>query len=889
MAAKDKSYRVLLPSDVLPEHYDLELEPDLERFTFDGVVKITCDVQVATEQVVVHSKELLISSAQFTPADGASPMSAIEIVMKVKEMTCKLGFEEVLPVGKGVLEIKYRGFLNDQMAGFYRSQYTNSKGEKKHMATTQFEAIDARRCFPCWDEPARKATFTVTLVYPGHLMAISNMPPSRAEVQADGRRRETFMPTPKMSTYLLAFCIGEFEFISGETSSGTIARVLACPGNLQKCSYALKCTIRALDFYNDFFGIAYPLPKVDMIAIPDFAAGAMENWGLVTYREVALLCDEKTVSATQKQRICTVITHELAHQWFGNLVTMGWWDDLWLNEGFANWMQTFAADKLHPEWHIWESYVGSEQQRALQLDALRSSHPIQVPIKHAEEVEEVFDAISYCKGGSVVRMIYAVLGEAKFQEGLRLYFQRHKFGNTETIDLWNAWSEASGKPIDKLMSSWTTQMGFPCLKVLKDPLEGGNDAEVEVEQSWFLADGSCEAGDDAKAWVAPVLIGSDKGQAPVVFMEPPAKKQKLSCGGCSQGASWLKLNLGQHVPVRVLYPPSMLGRLAKNVQALPAEDRIGLLADSFALAKAGALDPMHLVNLLQGFRSESNDKVWSELNAVLGGLDKVIRQGLSSETSSAFIDFAAKLVMPAFTQVGWDATDSDDDNKKKLRSTLVGSLARFCFRDPAVVSEAMQRFRAFLAAPADSSVLSADIRAAVLSIAVQSEGSEALFDQIMAAHDAVTDGAVRNHIYSALGDAPSAPLKKRVLDWVLSDNVRSQDLYHLPASMAMSGREGAEAVFNWVSQDYDRIYGRLGMTSMMLFQMIVRISGIGFVTAEKATEVQTFWKGKQVYNLVAKSLSQTVEGINSNAKFVERLRGSEASGAAAWVHVDSKL
>mmetsp|Transcript_39333 Transcript_39333/g.117666 ORF Transcript_39333/g.117666 Transcript_39333/m.117666 type:complete len:889 (+) Transcript_39333:69-2735(+) len=888
MVAKDKSNQVRLPSDVVPEQYDLTLEPDLERFTFDGLVKVTVDVQVATEKILVHAKELLISSAQFTADGSDSPMQACEIVMKVKDMTASLGFEEVLPVGKGVLEIKFRGFLNDQMAGFYRSQYTDSKGAKKHLATTQFEAIDARRCFPCWDEPSRKAVFVVTLVYPAHLMAISNMPPSRTEIRTDGRCCETFMPTPKMSTYLLAFCVGEFEFISGQTSAGTIVRVLACPGNIQKCSFALKCTIRALDFYNDFFGIAYPLPKADMVAIPDFAAGAMENWGLVTYREVALLCDEKTVSATQKQRICTIITHELAHQWFGNLVTMDWWDDLWLNEGFANWMQTFAADKLYPEWHIWESYVGTEQQRALQLDALRSSHPIQVPIAKAQEVEEVFDAISYCKGGSVVRMIYAVLGEEKFQEGLRLYFQRHKFGNTETTDLWNAWSEASGKAIGKMMNSWTEQMGFPVLKVLKDPLEAG-DAEVEIEQCWFLADGSSEPGDEAKVWMTPVFIGSDKGQAPVEFMEPPAKKQKLSCAGCLQGATWLKLNFGQHVPLRVLYPPSMLDRLAKNVCSVPAEDRIGLLADSYALVKAGAMDTMQLVNLLQGFRSESNDKVWTELNAVLGGLDRVVRQGLGAETSSAFIDFAARLVAPAFAQVGWDSADSDNDNKKMLRTTLVGSLSRYCFKDPAVVKEAMQRFQAFLASPNDSSVLSADIRSAVLSIAVQSEGSETLFDQIMSAHEAVSDGAVRIHIYGALGNATSPALKKRALQWAVSESVRSQDLIYIPMSMATSGREGAEAVFQWVQQDYDKIEARLGKTSAMLFSSIVRISGTGFVTAEKAAEVEAFWKGKKVYSTVHKAVSQTVEGIMSNAKFVERLRTSEASGTAAWQHTDSKL
>ena len=272
------------------------------------------------------------------------------------------------------------------------------------------------------------------------------------------------------------------------------------------------------------------------------------------------------------------MAHELAHQWFGNLVTMAWWDDLWLNEGFANLMRTRCADELHPEWNIWQSYVGEEQQSALRLDAMRCSHPIQVPIGRAETVEEVFDAISYCKGGAVVRMIYAVLGAASFQEGLRTYFKKHQYGNTETTDLWQAWKEVSGKPVDEMMGSWTSQMGFPVLRVLSDPLLSGADA-VEVEQSWFLADGSEQAGDADCKWLVPVFLGSDKKVASeaVFFSE---KKQTLALGGVGSGAKWLKLNLGQYVPARVLYPASMLERLAANIHSIPVKDRIGLLSDS---------------------------------------------------------------------------------------------------------------------------------------------------------------------------------------------------------------------------------------------------------------------------------------------------------------------
>lgn len=873
------SYRVLLPADVEPEHYDLTLEPDLEKFTFEGTVKITVDVKEATDKVVLHQKEMVVWSAKFIPSDGSATLSANEISLKVSEMTVTLGFDTVLPVGKGVLEVVFTGILNDKMAGFYRSQYTDSSGKKRYLGTTQFEAIDARRCFPCWDEPARKAVFVVTLIYPADLMAISNMPPSKSEVRADGKRVETFLPTPKMSTYLLAFCIGEFEYIGGQTKDGVLARVYCTPGNTAKCEYALKICLKALEFYNEFFGIPYPLPKVDMIAVPDFAAGAMENWGLITYREVTLLCDEKTVSAVQKQRICTVITHELAHQWFGNLVTMAWWDDLWLNEGFANWTQTFAADKLHPEWHLWESYVGDNQQRALQLDALRSSHPIQVPITKAEMVEEVFDAISYCKGGSVVRMIFSVIGLEKFQDGLKLYFKRHQYGNTETVDLWRAWAEVSGRPIEKMMGSWTEKMGFPVIQVLNDPADNGHD-EVKLEQKWFLADGSVQPGDDEKVWFCPVLVGSDKGAAPVAFLE--GKSGAVSCGGVAKGASWVKLNFGQHVPIRVLYPPSMLERLTAGLKDIPAEDKIGLLSDSYALCKAGYLDPLQLVKLLKGFQGEDNDKVFAELATVLGGLDRIVRQGMEEATATAFIAFASKLVTPAFAKVGWETAPTDDDNKKLLRSTLVGLVAKYCYKEPEVVAEAMKRFKAFLAAPNDSASLAADIRPAVLNIAMMSQGTEEVFNQLTAAHSAVTDGAIRNHIYAALGASPTPQLKQRALDFAMGGEVRSQDLIYIPAAMATGGREGAETVFNFVQAKYDQVYGKLGTTSMMLFAHVPRISGAGFVTAEKAEEVKAFWTKQAVYKQIEKAVSQTVEGILSNAKFVERLRSSPASKPDAW-------
>jgi aminopeptidase N len=604
----------------------------------------------------------------------------------------------------------------------------------------------------------------------------------------------------------------------------------------------------------------------------------MENWGLVTYREVALLCDEKTVSATQKQRICTVITHELAHQWFGNLVTMAWWDDLWLNEGFANWMQTFAADSLHPEWNIWESYVGMEQQQALKLDSLRSSHPIQVPIGRAQEVEEVFDAISYCKGGSTVRMIYAVLGKEKFQEGLKLYFQRHQYGNTETHHLWQAWADASGKPLPDMMNSWTTKMGFPVLKVLADPFASGS-FKADCEQSWFLADGSVLPGDEEKTWYLPVLIGGKNGA-----MEMQIVREKKGTLNFAKDATWAKLNFGQHVPMRVLYPSSMVERLAANMASVPAEDRIGLLSDAFALCKAGMQEPEQLIQLLSGFKGERNDKVWAELTASLSGLDGILRQTLDAPARKLWETFAEQLTVPAFLEVGWDTRGGDDDNTKKLRSTMAALMAKFCSAGADHMKAAGQKCEAFLAADTKdcNTVLSADVRAAVLTCAMKSNPCAELFDKLVANHNRTDDGTVRQHIYSAVGDAPDKALREKALAWALSDDVRAQDLIYLPMFVTRSGSEGAEECFQWIQLNYDTLYARLGATSMMLFQHFVRISGAGFVTEEKAQEVQKFWDSKSVKDKIGKCLQQTVELIKTNAQFAKRVKASKLSDPEFW-------
>jgi len=870
------AYRVLLPDDVAPTHYDLSLEPDLHRFTYGGSVNISVTVNVATDVVTLHARDLAVLEASFQPTGQAPSLDAGEIALQPKAQTLALRFEQPLPTGEGTLTIKFRGTLNDQMAGFYRSQYVRADGQTAHLAVTQFEAIDARRCFPCWDEPARKATFTITLTVPSDLTALSNMPESRIEYLPEGMKKVSFLKTPKMSTYLVAVLVGELESVQRVSGRGVLVRILATHGKLAQCQYALHSAARALDLYEEFFGVPFPLPKVDMVAIPDFASGAMENWGLVTYRETRCLCDEATASVDAKQMIQRCITHELAHQWFGNLVTMRWWDDLWLNEGFARWMEFFASDALTPEINIWETFVGAEQRLALSLDSLRTSHPIQVPIAHAREVEEVFDAISYSKGGCLVRMLCAVLGRENFQKGLQIYFKRHAYGNTETHDLAQAWEEASGLPIKELLDSWTKKMGYPVLKVLTDPFEA--NGTLEVEQQWFLADGSVQPKDAEVTWMVPMLLGSYSAKVPT--KATLHKEKKISMTVPVEGAKWLKLNYRQQIFCRVSYPPSLFKRLATHLPSLPAEDRIGLLSDVDALSRAGHADPVQLVDLFKALKDEPSDKVWAQTSAILLDWGRLIVVGLPEPVSKAFTEFAAGLVRPTAKALGWDHRPEDDENTKALRQIIIGLVAAFCHDEAEVKAEGQRRLNALLT-PGSGLTVSDDTRCSVLRIAIRGDPTAATFDRLVALHNASTDQLLRADIYGALACASPA-LQARALEWILTDDVKAQDMPSLPGAMCLQGREGPDAVFHWVKTRYAGIERKLGRTSMILFTRIIRSSGDGFLDAAKAAEVQAFWESQAVYKTGARTVQQTCEAIATNAQVLGRLKASALATEAFW-------
>jgi len=893
--------RVLLPNKFIPVKYDMTLRPDLVQFRFDGSINIYMTPNTSSKsnnnfydvkdnEIMLHAKELLFNGAAKIKCKNSKVLESSEIHVNTKATTVKFVFEESLPSNEDfVLQIQYQGFLNNQMAGFYRSTYTTPKGETKIVASTQFEALDARRAFPCVDEPAAKSIFLVTLILPRSLECLSNMPESYRRKYTDDLRGDedelveiSFLPSPKMSTYLVAFCVGEFDFVQTMTSSGIMIRCYAPKGRSNSCGFALECAAKCLEEYNDFFGVPYPLPKLDMVAIPEFAAGAMENWGLVTYRDVDLLIDPQTASNSQKQRVCIVVCHELAHQWFGNLVTMSWWDDLWLNEGFASWAENWSANQFYPEYRMWDQFVTDHMARALKLDGLQSSHPIQVPIAHAEEVEQVFDAISYCKGGSVVRMISAVLGFSKFRGGLQNYMKEHAYGNTETQDLWQSWESLTALPVKEMMASWTEQMGFPCVKISEKVSDEG--ITLELEQSWFLADGSSlPNGSEKKLWSIPILIITPNGPLQdMTLMREKTATVEIPFNESTMKADdfWIKINAGQEVPMRVQYSSNLFDRLSNAIRnqsegsdrlttTISPIDRVGLLQDTFALVKANRLEPMVLVQLLIAFQGEVDPIVWQGLSDVLKGLAHILSE--DETLYPLYKNFVStKLIAPLMKEVGWDSSSSEDHLTPILRGTLVSLLSTFCGADPDIQKEAKERCEAFFSDPTTPK-LSSDIKAPVFQLYLQN-GCEEEYNAVKSYFYRAENNAERKHVLNSLGSISSLKLKEHTMEWTsFSGDVKLQDFFYAMGSVSRSNPNGRNLAWSYFTENHLRLNNKLEKGSPFLLDAVIVMCAGSFVSMKKIAEVKHFFE-KHPYPKNSRKISQMIETMTTNAQLYNKLQ-----------------
>ena len=860
-----------LPSGVRPTRYALNLEPNLDTFKFDGYVSIDVEVSEATSEIVLNSAELDIHYARITLSSGSS-YRATGISLDEERETLTVSFDSPVPAGTAQLGIDFTGELNDKLRGFYRSSYTDVEGNQRWMATTQFESTDARRAFPCWDEPAIKATFDVTLIVPEELEVISNTEPVATTVGASGKKSVRFAETPIMSTYLLAFIVGDLACVEDRTEDGVLMRVWATRGNEDKGRFALETSMDLLDYFHQYFGVPYPLTKLDHIAIPDFAAGAMENWGAITYREVALLVDPENSSAGTREIVAAIVSHEMAHQWFGNLVTMEWWDDLWLNESFASWMGDKAVDYLHPEWDMWTQFLTHDTGSALNLDGLRNSHPIEQEVGNPAEIGQLFDAISYSKGGSILRMLEHYLGADAFQRGLQIYIKRHEYANARTRDLWNALGEASGQPVAEIMDTWTSQTGYPVLDTSIS--RSGDTIDVSLSQSRFLYDDVLgDVDGDETIWKVPITARTASNAEPVrELMDGPEAALGLSPASFGQADEWIKVNPGQSGFYRVKYTDDEIERLKAPIMSLslPAQDRLGLNSDAYALAKAGHIPASAYLNLAEAFSNENDPSVASDLAASLNALDNLLSD---EDFYTAYQAFGRSIFKPIGERAGWDPRPGEGHRDVLLRSTALGQLGRFADAD--TLDEAGRRFESYQGRP-----IIGPCRPQVGNLL---DGRAAgrirdLYDTMWELEQGATLQEEKMRLLGALCNFDDHALLQQTLDRSLDDDyVRSQDTIRVMVGVA-SNRQGRELAWqflkdNW--EEFDRRYGEGGFAIMRL----VSISSL-FTTDEKRQEVEEFFAANPVPS-ADRTIRQGLERMAINIAWLDKNREDLASWLVA--------
>lgn len=853
-----------LPKNVVPKHYELHLVPNLEKFTFSGKTRVKVSIVNSTKEIVLNSLDLVLTSVklQYGEGDSVTTLNPVEVRLEPTDETAVIVFDKKLPVGDACLYCEFTGEINDKMKGLYRSKYLTPGGEERYAAVTQFEATDARRCFPCWDEPAIKATFDITLEVPVDRVALSNMP-VREETVKDEKKIMKFDTTPIMSTYLVAVVVGEYDYVEKTSPDGVLVRVYTPVGKSKQGLFALEVAAKVLPYYKEYFDIAYPLPKIDLIAIADFSAGAMENWGLVTYRETCLLVDEEHTSAVRRQWIALVVGHELAHQWFGNLVTMEWWTHLWLNEGYASFVEFLCVNHLFPEYDIWTQFVTETYIRALELDCLKNSHPIEVPVGHPSEIDEIFDDISYNKGASVIRMLHRYIGDDDFRKGMNIYLTRHQYKNTFTEDLWAALEEASNKPVGAVMSTWTKQMGFPMVEVSSE--QRGSNRVLKLSQQKFCADGS-QGGDTL--WMIPITISTQEQPSKVAFSTVLEKQsQEVILENVAED-SWVKLNPGTVGYYRTRYPAAMLEQLVRAVRdgSLPPLDRLGLLDDCFALVQAGHTTTAESLKLMEAFTDETNFTVWSSISNCLSKLSALFSH---TELDKPLKNYGRKLFSNVTRRLGWDAEEKESHLVTLLRSLVLNKM--ISFEDPETIKEAKSRFERYVAG---ESALPADLRSACYR-AVLADADERTFARFLQLYRAADLHEEKDRISRALGAVRDPALLARVLDFAVSDEVRAQDTVFVIVSVAVSknGRDLAWQFFKEHWQEFmDRYQGGF------LLARLVKSTTENFASEASAQEIEEFFRTHQSPG-TERSVQQALETVRLNAAWLRR----DAPGAAAYL------
>ena len=837
-----------LPKEVVPTEYAIRIVPNLDNFTFAGSESVKLNVRSPVHQLVLNGLELKIEAAS---VDGKElPLSAIKTDNEKELLTLTLPSE--LAAGDHALTLRFTGKINQQGQGlFYMRYQEQGSGARKVMLGTQFEATDARRFFPCWDEPAFRARFQLTVVVPENWLAVSNMP-IESEQKIAGGKEVRFAPTPPMSSYLNVFVAGELDFIESRVGPTQI-RVIATKGKAELGRYALEASAEILKYYNDYFGVPYPLPKLDQIAIPGGFGGAMENWGGITYYESRLLFDPKSSSGETKQNIYEVLAHEMAHMWFGDLVTMAWWDNLWLNEGFASWMGSKCTAHFNPQWEVWLARelprdptrrIGIAKEAAMEGDARSTTHPIQQRIATEAEANSAFDDITYKKGQSFLRMLESFLGEDVFRDGIRRYIAAHKYSNTTTADLWNALSDASNKSVGEIAAGWTEQPGFPVVTVKREA-----DGKVRLTQERFTVNFKNAP---PLLWQIP-LTYSVVGETPATLLmtDKTAALENIPADRA------LKLNLNGAGNYRVEYDDRSWELLLKALPKLGVEDRVNLMSDAWALVQAGRAPVSLYFGLVEKLPASTD---LAEREQIINVLDFVNGLLVGSSERERFQRYARSLLRPTFATLGWEPKPNEPPNAGRLRASLIGALGHL--NDPEIIAGCRERFEKYLAHPAS---LPPDLRAPVLAV-VGRYADEKTWNKLHELGLKTTSIEDQQNYYEALACATDPKLVKKTLAIALTDELPTSRAIFLVSRVARdSGHpdiawEFAKANMKALLAKVDAAGANRYAPSLFTF----------FSDGSRADELKNY-AAKSLAPASAPEVAKVVDEIQFRAEFRDRL------------------
>ena len=818
----------------IPAHYDLSLDLQRTERSFQGTVTISGSLPKTADYIPLHTSDLTVTKALI---DGKAADFTIE-----EDGELRVSQTSLAP-GEHLVVITFEGAITDAMHGMYPC-YFEHDGAKKELLATQFESHHAREVFPCIDEPEAKATFDVTLTTEMGVEVLGNMPIDWQR-EENGRLVTAFQTTPKMSTYLLAWAVGEMHRTTAKTKNNVEVSVWATPAQpTAALDFPLEIAVRTIEFYEDYFGIPYPLPKADHVALPDFGSGAMENWGLITYREIALLADPATTSISNRQYVATVIAHELAHQWFGNLVTMKWWNNLWLNESFANMMEYVAIDALYPEWNIWLDQASNENVMALRRDAIDGVQAVQVDVNHPDEISTLFDgAIVYAKGGRLLRMLQSYVGEKDFRKGLTDYFTQFAYQNTEGDDLWNAIAHASGKDITDLMNTWISQSGYPIVHATQ------NDNEVTLRQEQFFI-GDHQPSD--KLW--PIPLASTCSEMPQLFDQREITVQRTH-------ASLLLLNHDATAHYLPHYDQALTDTLLQTIRdgKLSEIDRLSFLNDSILLARAGVITTADLLPIIAAYENETSEPVWGLVAMTLAELRKFVEDDKDAEM--ALRTLSADIARNQYQRLGWEQQPNESEDDTKLRSLIVSLM--IYGEDADAIKTAHDLYDT---TPIES--LNPELRSVILSSVVRYDETGTIVDTLLDLYISTQNAELALDICSGITATRDAAKIELLLESVKNPSiVRPQDVARWFVYL-IRGRDARAKTWQWLQDNWDWIETTFGGDKS--YDDYPRYAATGLMTAEQLAEYVEFFTPKQSIPALSRVISLGITEISARVELIKQ-------------------